>query len=129
MTLRAKLDALASAFADDVVSAIRGASLQELLGTPAAKSRPLGGGRAPKAAPPKAKASGRLPRRSAGDIAAALSDVVALVKKHKNGLRAEEIRVNLALQAKELPRILKEGLSAKKLSKKGRKRATVYFAR
>jgi hypothetical protein len=55
--------------------------------------------------------------------------VVALVKKHPKGLRAEQIRVELGLQAKEMPRVLKDGLAAKKLTCKGQKRATTYFAR
>ncbi len=71
---------------------------------------------------------GRLPRRSAEDIAQALSEVVALAKKNKEGLRAEQIRVEIGLQPKEMPRILKEGLSTKALKSKGQKRATTYFA-
>jgi len=54
--------------------------------------------------------------------------VTSLVKKHKEGLRAEQIREELGLQAKELPRVLKEGLSSRKLKSKGQKRATTYFA-
>jgi hypothetical protein len=70
--------------------------------------------------------SGRLPRRSAEEIAAALDEIVGLVRKHDDGLRAEEIRVKLGMQAKEMPRLLKEGLATKKLKAKGRKRATTY---
>jgi hypothetical protein len=33
------------------------------------------------------------------------------------------------MQVKEMPRILKLGLTAKKLSAKGQKRATTYFAK
>ena len=73
------------------------------------------------------KSVGRLPRRSADEIAATLNKIVLLVKTQKNGLRAEEIRSKLGLQAKEMPRILKEGLSTKKLTSKGQKRATTYF--
>ncbi|HEY4015776.1 MAG TPA: hypothetical protein VGM06_20690 [Polyangiaceae bacterium] len=50
------------------------------------------------------------------------------MKKHKEGLRAEQIRSELGLQAKEMPRILKEGLGKKSLKAKGQKRATTYFA-
>ena len=57
-----------------------------------------------------------------------LDGVVALVKKHKEGLRAEQIRSELALVAKEMPRVLKEGLSSRRLKSKGQKRATTYFA-
>ena len=35
-----------------------------------------------------------------------LNKIVLLVKTQKNGLRAEEIRSKLGLQAKEMPRIL-----------------------
>jgi hypothetical protein len=58
-----------------------------------------------------------------------LDQIVALVKKNKDGLRAEQIRAELDLQAKELPRVLKEGLGSKRLRKMGQKRATVYSAR
>jgi hypothetical protein len=51
------------------------------------------------------------------------------VKKHGDGLRAEQIRSELGMQAKELPRVLKEGLASKKLRSKGQKRATTYYAR
>jgi DNA-directed RNA polymerase specialized sigma subunit len=76
----------------------------------------------------RGSSSGRLPRRSADDIAQVLDSVTSLVKKHKEGLRAEQIREELGLQAKELPRVLKEGLSSRKLKSKGQKRATTYFA-
>jgi hypothetical protein len=76
----------------------------------------------------KSTKGGRLARRSQGQIEKALGDVVALVKK-KPGLRAEQIRKELGLEAKEMPRILAEGLSSKKLGKKGEKRATAYSAK
>ena len=136
-SLRTNLRSLADTFAGAVLDAIRSASLEELL-TGAGGSRP-GPGR-PKgpraasasgtAAPPgKARrSSGRLARRSPEQIAKALEAVVALVKKHKGGLRAEQIRAELGMQAKEMPRVLAEGLSKKKLKSRGRKRATTYTA-
>jgi hypothetical protein len=48
------------------------------------------------------------------------------VKKSKTGLRSEEIRKALALDVREVPRVLKQGLSSKKLKAKGQKRATQY---
>jgi hypothetical protein len=126
-SLRSSIQALATAFASSVMNSIRGASLQELL------SEAGGGGRqSARSAPPKrarASASGRLKRRSAADIATALNQVVTLVKAHKDGLRAEQIRERLGVQAKEMPRILSDGLANKRLKKKGQKRATTYFAR
>jgi hypothetical protein len=138
-SLRSQLADLAESFTNAVVDAIRGASLDELLAESGAKPRRGAPARAEAPAPTgrsagAAKASrtsnsGRLRRRSAEDIAEILDSVVGLVKKHGEGLRAEQIRAELGMQAKELPRVLKEGLSSRKLKSKGQKRATTYFAR
>jgi hypothetical protein len=55
--------------------------------------------------------------------------IVSLVKKHKGGLRAEQIRAELGIAKKEWARPLEDALASKKLTKKGEKRATTYFAR
>lgn len=128
-TLRSNLSALAASFADSVL-AIRGASLEELLGESTGggarrgPGRPRGSKATPKA--PHARKSGRLARRSPADIAKALDRVVALVKTKKAGLRAEQIKEKLGMDRREVPRVLKEGLAKKKLKAKGRKRATTY---
>jgi Fic family protein len=67
-------------------------------------------------------------RRSPAEILRALARVVALVKASKAGLRAEQIRAQLDMEAKEMPRVLKEGLAKKALKSKGQKRATTYTA-
>src|SRR5579859_3702199 len=112
MSLRNQLSDLASSFADAILEAIRASSLEELLAQG-------GAGRGPKRGPGRPRGAhakvGRLPRRSAEDIANELSKIVTLVKKTKGGLRAEQIRTELGLQAKELPRVLKEGLATKVL--------------
>lgn len=133
-TLRSSLSALATSFADSVLSAIRGASLEELLadsggGTRRGPGRPRGSVSTQAAAKPARVArSGRLKRRSPEEIAEALEQVVTLVKSKKDGLRAEQIRAALKMQSKEMPRVLQEGLAKKKLKAKGRKRATTYTA-
>jgi hypothetical protein len=135
-TLKSRLDALASLFATDVVRAIQSASLQELSsdigGTRRGPGRPSGQANAVAksmaALPKRTRRGGRLARRSAEDIAATLDKVLTLVKKHKEGLRAEQIRSELRMQANEMPRVLKEGLVKKALKSKGQKRATTYFA-
>src|ERR1700689_4358468 len=131
-TLRNALRDLADSFASAVLQAIRGASLEELLGEAGGGAR-RGPGRPPKStagptalATPRARESGRLARRSPEQIAKALDQVVALVKTKKDGLRAEQIRAALKMQSKEMPRVLQEGLAKKKLKAKGRKRATTY---
>jgi hypothetical protein len=138
-TLKAQLQSLAHAFVEQVVEAIRGTSLQELVSNGAgtvgsgrrARAAAGGGGQPdPLSIPTQpTRKSGRLPRRSAEEIAKRLDKIVLLVKTQKNGLRAEEIRSKLGMEPREMPRILKEGLSKKKLTSKGQKRATTYFAR
>jgi hypothetical protein len=133
MTLRTQLDALATTFAQQVLAAIQGASLHELVGHEggSGRRRAEGGGRMPDplSAPKKRGKNGRLPRRSADEIAKSLDKIVLLVKTHKSGMRAEEIRSKLGMESKEMPRILKEGLAKKKLTSKGNKRATTYFVK
>ncbi len=134
-TLKSRLESLAASFASDVVRAIQSASLEELLGEVGGAKRGPGRPRrasAGEAAPvraPSVKRSGRLPRRSAADIKATLDKVHGLLKAAKSGLRSEEIRKALKLDVREVPRVLKEGLAAKKLTSKGQKRATTYFAK
>lgn len=140
-TLRSALDSLAANFASAVLEAIRGASLDELVGGSGGPQRrgpgrPRGSSttknvptvaRASVRATPKVK-GGRLARRSPADIAKTLGQVVALVKTKKAGLRSEEIREALKLDVREVPRVLKEGLAKKTLKSRGQKRATVYTA-
>lgn len=136
-TLRSQLDALAASFANAIVDAIRGASLHELVASdehsaPAFRAAgaplpPISAGRSLPAT--KTTRTGRLKRRNSDDIGQVLDQIVALVKSSRDGLRAEQIRAELGLQSKELPRVLKAGLSAKRLRKTGQKRATVYSAR
>jgi hypothetical protein len=141
-TLRTAIQELANSFTEEVLTAIRNGSIQDLVGdggwgssgrSVAPKASPSSGPahkavseRSAAAAP---KANGRLRRRSEEEIAATLNKIVLLVKTQKAGLRAEEIRTKLGLQAKEMPRILKQGVSTKKLTSKGQKRATTYFAK
>lgn len=133
--LRNAIEQLAATFADGVIAAIRSASFEEIasLGGPTTSARVRrGGAAAAKAAPAGARSrigkGGRLRRRSKADLGAVLDSIVALVSKHPDGLRAEQIRKELGLVAKELPRPLAEGLDSKRLTKKGEKRATTYFA-
>jgi hypothetical protein len=131
--LRTQLNALAARFAQQVVAAIQSASLNELMPS---GGDGVGNGRSPRGtskptAPgwPGVKPSGRLARRSAEEIEGTVAKIVLLVKTHREGMRAEEIRAALGMLPKEMPRILKEGVRTKKLTSKGQKRATTYFAR
>jgi hypothetical protein len=136
-SLRTSLNDLASNFANGVLAAIRGASLEDLLaesggarrrgpGRPRGSSTTKSAPTAARASAPARKPAGRLQRRTPEQIAKSLAQVVALVKTKKAGLRSEEIQKALELDKREVPRILYEGLRGKKLKKKGQKRATVY---
>ncbi len=137
-SLRRNLDELASSFANDVLRAIRSASIEELL------AESMGGGRRAAArsvaavsspAAPRASAAGgrrragRLARRSAGDITGVVDRIVGLLRASPKGLRAEQIRQKLGFQSKELPRPLKEAVDTGRLGKSGQKRATTYFVK
>jgi hypothetical protein len=93
----------------------------------AASTRAPRAAKAPKAAKSSKAPSGRLARRSLEEIDAVVSKVATLLKKHPNGLRSENIREELGLDVKEVPRVLKQGVANgafKILS--GEKRATTY---
>ncbi len=134
-SLQSTLSDLAASFADSILAAIRGASLDDLLST---DGKARGNGRAPRppsvvadvpAAAKRPRSGGRLPRRSPAEIAKTLDQLIAVVKRKPEGLRAEQIRQELGLEAKEMPRILKAGLDKRVLKSKGQKRATTYFAK
>ena len=143
---RSSIQQMAMEFASSVVLAIRGASLDDILSEtgsgsgrghaarPAAgtRSRPSGNG-SPSAEAATAPRRGRsrktrLGRRSSKDIAAVVSRIVALLEAKPKGLRAEQIRAELGLQANELPRPIADALKGRRISKIGQKRATTYFA-
>lgn len=121
--LRQRLNELASSFAANVLQAIRTASLEDLLAESGGRRGPLramanGAG---------LRRSGRLPRRSSQDIEQMIERIAGLLRQHPKGLRAEEIRQKLGIEAKELPRPLKEAVDSGRLGKSGQKRATTYF--
>jgi RNase P protein component len=134
--LHATINDLAANFASSVLAAIRSASLQDLVAEQAAPRRGRPRIASTKSTPAPASSSGavarnrggRLARRSATDIERALVSVVAIVRKSKAGLRAEQIRNALKLESREMPRVLKTGLEKRLLKSKGQKRATTYFA-
>jgi hypothetical protein len=138
--LRSELSALALDFADAVLAAIRGASLEELVADSGGTrhrgpGRPRGGVTTAASTSPRTVArrpllaNGQLARRSPADIEKTLTLVRAMLTASSNkGVRSEEIRKFLKLDKRELPRVLKTGLERKLLTSKGQKRATRYFA-
>ena len=135
-SLRSTIESLASEFAASVLDALRSASIDELAdvagrGTPTRRGpgRPRSdAGESAGAAPRRRGRGGRLGRRSAGDITRMIESIVDALQKSASGLRAEQIRETLGVEAKELPRPLAEAISSGRITKSGQKRATTYFA-
>lgn len=132
-SLKSTIESLAQQFAAQVLTIIRSASLEDILGQSVATTRATPKtARTPRAAKagkaPKAGKRGRLARRSADQIDEQLASVVALLKKNSKGMRSEAIRAELKLDRREIPRVLAEGLKSKAVRKTGAKRATTYRA-
>lgn len=128
--LKKTIEDLAADFAVSIIGALRSASIDELMALGGAGGRPAGRGGRPPAVEldgRKRGRAGRLGRRSAEDIGQMVESIVALLQKKPEGLRAEQIRDALAVQAKELPRPLSDALAAGRIKKTGQKRATTYF--
>jgi hypothetical protein len=127
--LKKTLEALAFDFAMNIIGALRSASIDELTAItgPRARVRRAGRPAIAEAGARRRGRGGRLGRRSASDISRMIDEIVSLLQQHPDGLRAEQIRKALGVEAKELPRPLSEGLKAGRLRKEGQKRATTYF--
>ena len=144
MTLKNRISALAEEFSAGVLAAIRAASLEEILSegsrsgssggrgaaAPAARATSADGEPA-KRGPgrPRGRKSGRLARRSPEQIAQVVEAIVGALKKNKAGMRSEQLQKLLSLDKKEISGPLNEALEGKKITKKGQRRATTYFAR
>jgi predicted XRE-type DNA-binding protein len=122
---RFSLDALvniASSLGQHVRIELGGTSQPETKGVGGASHR----GRDVRPQASATRASGRLHRWSTQDVPTALETVVALLKKSPAGLRAEDIRQELAMRSNEMSRVLKEGLTKKKIRAKGQQRSITY---
>ena len=130
-TMQSKIQSLASQFASGVIDIMLGSSLEEITGGKSSTSM-VASSKASSStkSPGKTKKSktGRLARRSEEDIAEVVGKIVGLLKSKPEGLRAEQIRDELGLDVREMPRPLADALASKQLTKKGDKRATTYFA-
>ncbi|MCL2778384.1 MAG: hypothetical protein FWD73_10300 [Polyangiaceae bacterium] len=126
-TLRNTIEDLSSQFANSIIEALRGASIDELLdvahGGPRPRAREMG----ESVAPPRRVQGARRGRRTAGDIADMVDSIVELLQNNPNGLRSEQIREQLGVEAKELPRPLADAMEQNLITKTGQKRATTYF--
>ena len=145
--IRNSIEGLASQFAVSVIDALRGASIDELLGVAHMAVVPADRVQRFVATAPERQWPWQLrPRRArqslpmlaaavtasavvqADDIAGMIGSIVGLLEQHTDGLRAEQISEALGVEAKELPRPFAEALTQDRIMKTGQKRATTYFA-
>jgi hypothetical protein len=134
-TLKASIQSLANQFATGVLAAIRGSSLEDILGeggptrrVPGRPRKSVGSvGAAPAPAPSRRARGGKRLRRSAKDIAAAAGQIAAHVAKHPKGIRGEQVRKDLGIAKNHWMKPLGMALGSKKIRKTGEKRATLYF--
>jgi hypothetical protein len=117
--LEAKVQALASQFAKDLLELFKEASIRELTSTP----------HAPKAVASAPASNGRRARRSTDDIQSTVKSIVSVLKRNGGGMRAEQIKAAIGVETKDLPRPIAVALSEGLIRKKGEKRATTYYAR
>jgi hypothetical protein len=136
--LRDTISALADVFVTDLISALRNATLEDIVslraGGPSSQvaaalapakrgpGRPKGSGTSSGAAP---SSGGRLARRSESDIYGAAMSIVEHVQKHP-GSRSETIRAALGIEKNEWAKPLAYALEHLGLKKQGNKRATEY---
>jgi hypothetical protein len=144
MSLSQALQALTTAFVNSLIDEVRQTPIGELVGIDADAAPPARTTRqqmqnagfertyappAKAAAAPKTKSgkAERLKRRTPEQIAEAVTAIVALLKKHPNGMRSEQIRLELGLDVREVPRVIKHALDTKQIKVlSGQKRATTY---
>jgi hypothetical protein len=136
MTLRGSLDLLTTTFVDALLEALRAAPLGELL-LEEGRTRFAGGQLDVVSAYPKMavnaaygkvhRQSVRLKRRTSEEIRRTVTAVLGLLHKHPDGMRSEQIRDQLGLDIREMPRVLHAGIDNQLLKVlSGHKRSTVY---
>jgi hypothetical protein len=122
-SIQESMAAISGDIADVVMDAIRELSLDDIMGSVS------GGGRPKAAAKASSKSSGgKRVRRSAEALQEVAEQIASYVRKHKDGVSAEQIREELGIERKDIPRPIAEALGQKLISKRGEKRATLYFA-
>ena len=114
-TLRSSLESLVTRFVDDILSTVR-SGLEEAV---------FGEGRedvSPRPSPKRTRA-----RRRNLDLSGEMERIVAAVRRHEGGIRAEEIRKELGLEKGIFVRAVQRLLADRQLRKTGEKRRTTYF--
>ena len=138
MNLRSTIDQLAKTFAEGVLSALREASLEDLLASKGGPPTTSANSATPKATRPRQAAAERKPlnmgaaaparEKGAGPKEHA-GDVLAELVKHPGGMRSEQLQKALNLTKLQLVPVLTWALSEGRITKTGEKRGTTYKAK
>lgn len=123
-TLQSTIQSLAETFASDLVNALRSLSLEEILGA-TGKTAATGATPAPKK---RGRPAGSKNGATQGSAPISADAIVALLKKHKSGLRAELLRRELGAAKPAFNYHVAKAFADKRIKKTGKKRATTYFA-
>jgi hypothetical protein len=115
-TLQTKISQLTEEFAARILSAVQGASLNELSGIAAFP-------------PPRARVGRPRGRRRAGGTEATVTALLDALRGKRAGLRAEALRAHLGLNKGPFLRGVRAALASKAIKKRGVKRATTYYAK
>jgi hypothetical protein len=128
-SLRSQLSDLSTTLVDAILAAARSAPLDELIADPRrVRGEPFRNETAAAKPLRTIDSSEQPPRPLVDDAAKTLHLVVLLLRGQRDGLRAEQIGQKLGVSKEDMSRILKQGLVTKKISSKGQRRATTYFA-
>ena len=127
MDMQAEIAALAARFAQDLMALIRRATLDEIVTVSGRAPAPHAANGTTAPALPAPDGSGRQPRRTAEQLEEATQQIVDLVRMNPKGLSAQTIRTRLGIDRSQILMPLERALTSKKIKKKGKKRATMYF--
>lgn len=129
-TLHSTINALAAAFADELLVAMRHASPEELLSETSVDH--LSRRTHHHSTNSHATRRTRI-RRSPEQLQKVAEQIVAIVKAHPKGINAEAIKAKMGIKsgnvgAKVFTKPLAVALASTKVTKRGTRRATMYFA-
>ena len=123
-TLQSTIQSLAQTFAVQLVNALRSLSLEEILGA-TGKTATTGATPAPKK---RGRPAGSKNKGTRGSASISADAIVAVLRKHKSGLRAELLRRELGAAKPAFNYHVGKAFAAKRIKKTGKKRAMTYFA-
>lgn len=135
--LEQTLTEIAIRFADSILQAVRSAPFGELKAeiqnaptarTPAA-GRSKSVAKAPVRGAKEVPAARKTARKGGRGGSATAEDVLALLRQHPEGMRAEQLKGALGVDRTVLSPLLAEVVSSRRAIKKGQARATTYFVR